>query len=185
LTAYYFRGKRGTVFLHKKLLKVPMLGWWLKRLDVIPVIPPTSKYESVTLDGHRQKTFSEKITNWLLPPFVVSKREMAEINILAKREALETLAQGKSLVVFPEGTRTSNGQMKSFEETAFNIAKKSNVPVVPIAFIGSYEAKPKWRHFIKPTDIVIRIKDPFDGSTMSAKEFAEKTQHVIQEMIDE
>ncbi|MEI6400466.1 MAG: lysophospholipid acyltransferase family protein [bacterium] len=184
-TGYYFKGLQGTVFLHKKLLKIPILGWWLKRLDVIPVIPPTAKYESSTNTMVHTKTVSEKITNWLLPQIILSKREMAEINISAKYKALETLAQGKSLVAFPEGTRTLNGQMKQFEDTAFNIAKRAGVPIVPIAFIGTYEAKPKWRQYIKSTRIIIRIGTPIDGSTMSPKELAEKTQHIIQEMIDE
>ncbi len=185
LTAYYFNGKKGTVFLHKKLLKVPVLGWWMKRLGVIPILPPTVKYESATLEQVRQKTFSEKISAWMLPEIKVTKREMAEINIAGKNKALKTLSEGNCLVVFAEGTRTSNGQMKQFEDSAFSMAKKAGVPVIPIAFVGSYEAKPKWRHYIKPMPVIIRIGKPIDGSTMSVKEFAEKTQHIVQEMIDE
>lgn len=58
------------------------------------------------------------------------------------REGMEV--QGKSnLVVFPEGTRTKHGGVGKFKYGAFAIAKERNLPIVPIAICGAYDALKK------------------------------------------
>lgn len=59
------------------------------------------------------------------------------------RQIGEVLSQGKNLVIFPEGTRTRNGQLGSFKKTFAILSKELNVPVVPVRITGAYEAWPR------------------------------------------
>lgn len=57
----------------------------------------------------------------------------------------QILSDGKNLVIFPEGTRTRNGQVGEFKKTFAILAKELNVPIVPVRIEGAYEAWPRSR----------------------------------------
>lgn len=53
------------------------------------------------------------------------------------------LAQGSPLLLFPEGTRSPDGRLRSFKDGAFRLAMDAGVPVIPVAVTGTAEALPK------------------------------------------
>ncbi len=55
----------------------------------------------------------------------------------------KTLAGGSSLYMFPEGTRSKTGKLKDFKPGAFLLAKKMNVPILPVVITGTRDALPK------------------------------------------
>ena len=56
---------------------------------------------------------------------------------------IDGVRDGKSLMVFPEGTRTPDGRLQEFKHGAFKIAVRAKVPVVPVAIRGTFELLPK------------------------------------------
>lgn len=70
------------------------------------------------------------------------------------------LREGASLCVFPEGTRSPDGELKSFFRGAFWIAVRNRVPVVPIVVDGTGAILPKGRLGIDPRPVVVRVLDP-------------------------
>jgi 1-acyl-sn-glycerol-3-phosphate acyltransferase len=54
-------------------------------------------------------------------------------------QARETLRDGMSLVIFPEGTRTHDGKLQPFKRGAFMLANEIGLPIVPMTITGSYE----------------------------------------------
>ncbi len=57
-------------------------------------------------------------------------------------EAAATIRQGKSVVLFPEGTRTPDGSLLPFKRGGFILARKAAVPVVPVTINGSGKINP-------------------------------------------
>ncbi|GIF23692.1 1-acyl-sn-glycerol-3-phosphate acyltransferase [Actinoplanes tereljensis] len=55
----------------------------------------------------------------------------------------ELLAAGSPLMMFPEGTRTSDGSLRPFKDGAFDLAMRHGVPVFPIAVHGTGQALPR------------------------------------------
>jgi 1-acyl-sn-glycerol-3-phosphate acyltransferase len=55
----------------------------------------------------------------------------------------EVLAQGSSVMIFPEGTRSPTGELKAWKPGAFELAKEAGVAVIPIAIQGTATALPK------------------------------------------
>jgi 1-acyl-sn-glycerol-3-phosphate acyltransferase len=53
------------------------------------------------------------------------------------------LAQGSSIMIFPEGTRSEDGRLRSFKHGAFTLARNANVPLLPIVVEGTAHALPK------------------------------------------
>ena len=62
-------------------------------------------------------------------------------------DAERTLAEGSSLMIFPEGTRSPDGHLKAFKHGAFTLALRGKVPLLPIVVEGTSNALPK-RGFI-------------------------------------
>lgn len=60
-------------------------------------------------------------------------------------KARETLQEGMSLVVFPEGARTFTGHMGSFRRGAFMLADELQLPVCPLTIDGSFDVKPRMK----------------------------------------
>lgn len=64
--------------------------------------------------------------------------------------------QGYSVVVFPEGTRSENGQIQRFHKGAFYLAEKLNLPITPLIIHGAYQGIPKNTFYVN--DSVLTIK---------------------------
>jgi 1-acyl-sn-glycerol-3-phosphate acyltransferase len=68
----------------------------------------------------------------------------------------KTLEEGNSIMMFPEGTRSPNGELRAFKTGAFEIAKNSALPILPIVLDGTADALPK-RGFVLQGHHRIRI----------------------------
>lgn len=71
--------------------------------------------------------------------------------------AEKSLQGGTSLVIFPEGRRTSNGKLQPFKKGAFKLALEFNLPVVPLTIDGSYDVMPRSSFNVTPGTITITI----------------------------
>ncbi len=74
--------------------------------------------------------------------------------------AEKRLSGGTSLVIFPEGRRTSDGSLQPFKKGAFKLALEFKLPVVPITIDGSYKVMPRTSFSVTPGTIVLRIHKP-------------------------
>lgn len=75
-------------------------------------------------------------------------------------EAEETLKDGMSLVIFPEGSRTWDGRMIPFKRGAFMLAAEFKLPVVPITIDGSFKVMARNTYNITPGTITLTIHKP-------------------------
>lgn len=65
-----------------------------------------------------------------------------------------------TMVLFPEGTRSPDGHLKSFKKGAFVLAVQGQVPLVPMAVVGSRTIMAKGDWAVRSGEILIRIGDP-------------------------
>jgi len=98
-------------------------------------------------------------------------------SISSIRAALKGLKAGLPLVIFPEGGRTPDGEIKPFLPGAFFLAIKAQVDIVPVALVGTYELLPMDTYHIKCRPLEMRVGEPIsttgltmpDMETLSAK----------------
>jgi 1-acyl-sn-glycerol-3-phosphate acyltransferase len=79
----------------------------------------------------------------LAGPFITIDRSNAQKAERSIRIAIERIRNGASVLFFPEGTRTPNGEIQPFKRGAFHLAKESGAPILPVAVIGSYQILPR------------------------------------------
>lgn len=82
----------------------------------------------------------------------------ADLNLAeALKVCVTMLRQGKSLLYFPEGQRSADGQLKEFRKGMGILLKETNVKVLPVFISGAYKAWPRTRAFPLPANITVRI----------------------------
>jgi len=98
--------------------------------------------------------------------------------------AVKALRGGMPLVVFPEGGRTADGQLKPFLSGAAYLAIRAQVPLVPIALKGVYDLLPiHTRHFY-PGELTVEIGEPIETKGMTVRQNGELTDR-LREAIEE
>lgn len=86
------------------------------------------------------------------------RRNTADLGAI--KESLRRLKQGRILVLFPEGTRTSDGRIGPMLPGLGAIAKKAEVPIVPTLIDGVYQAWPRDRKLPGPGNVIIEYGQP-------------------------
>lgn len=76
------------------------------------------------------------------------------------RAALKSLKSGLPLVIFPEGGRTPDGDIKPFLAGALFLAIKAQVDIVPVALVGTYQLLPMNTYHIKCRPLEMRVGQP-------------------------
>lgn len=121
----------------KELLKVPIIGGWLRRTP------------SVAIDRSNVRGAIEVIN-----------------------KGAENLKDGKDMGIFPEGTRSKNGQIGEFKKGSFKLATKAKAIIVPYTIIGIGKVLGDKRKVVD-TDIKIIYHNPINCAELSREEIKE------------
>jgi 1-acyl-sn-glycerol-3-phosphate acyltransferase len=81
------------------------------------------------------------------------------------RTVIQRLRKGAAVIVFPEGTRTSSGQLGDMKKGFALLAKRAAVPIAPVAIVGAYECWPRFHLLPRPGRIRLHF-----GAVITADE---------------
>lgn len=111
------------------------------------------------------------------------RQSLASLN-----RAQELLEQGRSVIIFPEGTRSKGPHMAEFKAGALRCAIRAKVPIVPFALDGSWRAMEAQNGIMRPADINMRILphiETHDLSKAQTRSVSPEVQQRIQEALDD
>ena len=94
----------------------------------------------------------------------------------------------RSLIVFPEGTRSQDGAVGRFKGGSFLLAIDAGLPVVPVSIAGSRFVMLKGRLMTCPGDVTITIHAPLSTAGITrehARELAERVKEIVRREVDE
>ena len=92
------------------------------------------------------------------------------------------IAQGLSLIVFPEGTRSRDGRVARFKGGSFSLALEAGLPVVPISVVGSRHVMLKGRLATYPGHVRLVVHDPIETRGMAGRdprEFGARVREIL------
>src|SRR3954466_4352527 len=90
--------------------------------------------------------------------------------------------EGHSLIVFPEGTRSTDGSVGRFKGGSFVIALQAGLPVVPIRVIGSRHVMFRGDLMVRPGRVQVIVHEPIETTNVpreAAREFASSVRDVV------
>ena len=82
------------------------------------------------------------------------------IGLAGIKEALKRLKRGEMVLIFPEGTRSSDGEIAPFRPGFTTLAVRSKAAILPVAVDGAFQAFPRWRKFPGPGRIRVHYGTP-------------------------
>ncbi len=113
----------------------------------------------------------------------VDRRRPDRAGILRRWRAL--VSEGRSLIIFAEGTRSPDGHVARFKGGSFLLAIEAGLPVVPVAVIGTRAVMPKGRLRTEPADVQLIVYDPIQPpspgapTAHDAKSFADRVHAIV------
>jgi len=92
------------------------------------------------------------------------------------------VAKGHSLIVFPEGTRSTDGAVAAFKGGSFVIALDAELPIVPLSIVGSRHVMFKGQLMVQPGTVSLIVHDPIPTAGAgrdSARDLAASVRDVV------
>jgi len=124
------------------------------------------------------------LTQLFFNAFPVDRTGLRGRNGVAK----ELLGSGVPLLVFPEGTRSVSGEMGQFKPGAAALSISHNVPCLPLALVGAYDAMPKGAGFVRSgrPRVTVNIGRPMSADPdEDAVQFSDRLAKEIRGLYDE
>jgi len=98
------------------------------------------------------------------------------------KKATEIIRSGVSVLIFPEGTRSQDGNIRPFKKGGFVLAVDAGVPVVPVIINGTWSIMSKKGILIRPGNVILEITEPIETSNYTRKikdELLERVRNVV------
>lgn len=108
-------------------------------------------------------------------------------SIGAIKSAVRSLRKGLTLVIFPEGGRSRDGQLQPLLPGAFFLAIKAQAEIVPIALLGTYDLLPMNTYHIKCRPLEMRVGEPIATAGLTLHDMeavSERVKAAIQKLHD-
>ncbi len=105
----------------------------------------------------------------------------------ALRAGSGKLTGGWSLLIYPEGTRSPDGNLLPFKKGAFVLAVSTGIPILPVTVNGAHKVLPKHSLNIRPGLVVVTIGKPISTEGLEEKDvpaLMEKTRDAIAKNLD-
>lgn len=98
------------------------------------------------------------------------------------KDGLKKIKQGKSILIFPEGTRSKDGKVKEFKRGSMLLASRARLSIVPVSISGTLGIMPKGSLLIQPTDVRVIFHKPIEVQRLTKEkqgELGKKVRSVV------
>jgi len=122
----------------------------------------------------KQEIFEQPLTGWAmrLCGDIPLRRGDGESVRTMMDECKRALAGGIPIMMFPEGTRSKDGELLAFRDGAFRLAIEAGVPVLPVAITGTRQMRPKHSKWFGKAHACAKILEPIATAGMTLEDVA-------------
>jgi len=108
----------------------------------------------------RQTLFGFAPFRWLITSLDAIPLDREGLGLNGLKETLKRLKRGEMVLIFPEGTRTRDGEVGVFKPGFCALARRANVPLLPVGIEGAYDSWPRKNLLPMPAMIHIQFGPP-------------------------
>ncbi|MEG0339827.1 MAG: lysophospholipid acyltransferase family protein [Oscillospiraceae bacterium] len=125
------------------------------------------------------------IRNWMrLFDCIFIDRENPRQSVAGLNTAAQLVAQGKSVGIFPEGTRAKGREMGEFKGGGFKIASKTKAQIVPVAISGTHLLMEANNYWIHPAKVTMTILPPVETKDLTKEQIKELPSVIRQQILN-
>ncbi len=114
----------------------------------------------------RETLFGFAPFRWLIHSLDAIAIDREGLGLSGLKETLRRLKRGELVLMFPEGTRTWDGEFATLKPGFCALARRANVPLVPVAIDGAFEAWPRSRMLPRARAVRVQFGPPLWPSDM-------------------
>lgn len=133
----------------------------------------------------KSELFTNRHFGWLIRSLNAFPVKQGSGDVGAVRETIKRLREGHMLNIFPEGSRTRDGEIGPMLSGAALVVKKAGVPIVPVVIDGSYRAWPKGRKWFRSGTISVMYGPPMNLSGLGAREITDLIDRTLRSMFEQ
>lgn len=111
-------------------------------------------------------------------------RKDKEKSIEALKPAIESLKNGTSIIIFPEGTRSNDYTLGQFKKGAFHLAMQAGVPVIPIILKNAHDVMPKGKNLFNPTMVQVVVLPPIHSHDWTKENLGDKVDEIRDKFLE-
>ena len=108
----------------------------------------------------REELFQSRFLGSLIRWYDAIPIQRDGLGIGGLKETLKRLKRGELVLIFPEGTRTTDGQVQELKAGFCVLARRAQVPIIPVGLEGPYEAWPRQQKLPRPARLAVSIGPP-------------------------
>ena len=115
-------------------------------------------------------------------------RSNQEKAIQSIQKAGEKIRNGKAVILFPDGTRSRNGEVMPFKKGSFHLSIENGLDIIPMGIVGAFEVLPPDSLKVTPGKVALVFGHPIKKETyqgLSPEELAELVRNTILELREE
>lgn len=112
--------------------------------------------------------------------YIPVERADSRKSLIALKAAAQRVKAGTSVIVFPEGTRSPDGNLLPFKGGGFILAVQSGMPIVPVVISGTRNINPKGSLTVRSAEVLIRILPPIETAGLKSKDREQLSEQVRQ-----
>jgi len=131
----------------------------------------------------KSQLFKHRGFAWLIRSLNAFPVEQGAGDVGAVKETISRLQDGHVLNIYPEGSRSEDGQMLPLEKGAGLVVRRAKVPVVPAVIDGSHRAWPKGKKMFRPAKIRVMFGPAMDLSGLGREEIMQKMESTLHQML--
>ena len=136
----------------------------------------------------RESLFRFPVVGWVLHRWQSVPVDREGGGAKGLKAILDRLLNGGAIILFPEGTRTSDGKLQPARSGIGLTVIKSNAPVVPVHVFGTFEAFNRHMRFPRPHRLIVKYGRPmlFEELRAEAKTCSkQRLKDIYQQVADE
>ena len=181
----------GTIFQNLKVYNVtnvPLAGGVLLLSNHQSFVDPAfiaSKLPRKLSFLARSGLFEPLVFGWVIRQLNAFPVKQGKGDVGAMKQSIALLQEGKALLMFPEGQRTTNGRMQAIAPGAALIVKRARVPVVPVAIEGAFHVWPKHKMLPRTGKVRINFGKPVMMHHLDSRAIIPEIDRHIRGLLDE
>ena len=108
----------------------------------------------------RKSLLSNPVSRWLFPRLNVIPIDQDRAGFAGLKTIIKLLQDGNKVLIFPEGSRSPDGNLQPAEPGTGLVVAKARVPVVPVRIFGAHEALPYGTGRFRPSTVTVVVGEP-------------------------
>lgn len=131
----------------------------------------------------RDSLFRVPVVGWILRNTYVVPINRDAASTAALRESIRRMQAGFLVGIFPEGTRSADGNVGEFKPGFLSLVRRTGLPVCPVGVAGAYEAMPRGATIARPGIVRVVYGEPIPAEVFADRSRDDALQQLVRDAV--